>query len=212
MEDRKITITSSVNDIVQIGIIPGHFVTTHSHINTYVDLTDVKNKFTMAKACAENIAEMFLFNTPVDTIICLEGTDTLGSFIAQSLSEASRSINAGNDIYVITPELNASGQMIFRDNTQKMIYNKQILLLMSSVSTGESILQSMDCLQYYNGNLTAAASIFSAINEIKGIPVYSMFSTDDIPDYQTYASSECPMCKNNQKIDAMVNKYGYSRL
>lgn len=212
METRKTYISLPANEDIKIGVIPGHFATPHSHINNYVDLTDIKTHYKTARAAAGEVVYNFLMNTPVDTVICLEATETLGSFIAEFLSDAKHGVNFGNDICIISPELNSSGQMIFRDNIQNMVFNKQILLLMSSVSTGKSILKSMECLQYYNGNLTAIAAIFSAINELSGIPVYSIFSSNDIPDYQTYYSSECPMCKNNQKIDAIANNYGYSKI
>ena len=212
MESRKQVITLSTNNNIKIGIIPGHFATSHSHINTYLDVTEIKTHHAMAKDAAGEIVDNFLMNTPIDTIICLEGTNTLGAFVAQELSQAKHSVNGGADIAVISPELNSSGQIIFRDNLQGMIYNKNILLLMSSVSTGKSILRCIECLQYYNGKLAGVASIFSAIDEIKGIPIHSIFTVDDIPDYQTYLPSECPMCKNSQKIDAIANSFGYSKI
>ncbi len=69
-------------------------------------------------------------------------------------------MNAGHDINVITPELNASNQMIFRDNTQKKIWGKDVLLLMAPVSTGKTINRAVECLQYYSGKLVAIAAIF----------------------------------------------------
>ena len=40
----------------------------------------------------------------------------------------------------------------------------------------------------------------------------SIFDPNDLPDYQTYDSHECPFCKAGQRIDALVNSYGYSKL
>ena len=54
--------------------------------------------------------------------------------------------------------------------------------------------------------------MFSAVKSINGIRVESMFDTSDIPDYQVYEAHNCPFCKNKQKLDAMVNGYGYSKL
>ena len=102
--------------------------------------------------------------------------------------------------------------MIFRDNTQKKIWGKQVLLLIASVSTGKSINRAMDCLKYYNGNLVGIASIFSAIKENNGTAIHALFTEKDLPDYMTYTSSECPMCKSGQKVDALVISFGYSKI
>ncbi len=44
--------------------------------------------------------------------------------------------------------------------------------------------------------------MFSAIPEAYGVPVQSVFSLDDIPDYRTYLPGDCEMCRKNQRIDA----------
>ena len=121
-------------------------------------------------------------------------------------------LNGGNDISVITPETNANNQMIFRDNTQKMVWGKNILLLLSSVSTGKTINRSLECLRYYSGRLVGIAAIFSAIGESNGIPVNAIFTKEDLPHYETSLSTECALCKSGQKIDAIVNSYGYSKI
>ena len=212
MESRKKLINVKGNKNIHMGIIPGHFATNHSHINHYVDLNSIKTSFRMARETAKMIAEKY--NTvQIDTIICLEGTETLGAFLAQELADSSvASINSGKDIDILTPEINSNGQMIFRDAAQKKIWNKQILLLISSASTGWSIERFARCLDYYSGKLIGACALFSAIDEVIGIKVNSIFTEQDIPDYHSYAASECPMCKSKQKIDALVNAFGYSKL
>lgn len=209
MEARIQTIDSRKNKKIKIGVIPGHFATNHSHINYYVDMTSVKTSYKMAKAAASQLAETYS-STHIDTIICLEGTEILGAFLAESLSDSG--INSGADISVITPELNPNNQMIFRDNTQKKIWGKRVLLLISSVSTGKTINRAIECLQYYNGNLVAIGAIFSAIEKVNEIDIHAIFTRKDIPSYDTYLSGDCPMCKNGQKVDALVNSFGYSKI
>ncbi len=209
MEDRMQTIESKKNSRISIGIIPGHYATNHSHVNYYVDMTSVKTSIKSAKASAEELGKEFS-GTFIDTIICLEGTEILGAFLAETL--ASGGINQGKDINVVTPEMNAGSQMIFRDNTQKKIWGKRILLLISSASTGKSINRSIECLQYYSGELVAIGAIFSAIDEVQGIEVKSLFTDKDLPRYDNYAPNECPLCKNGTKVDALINSYGYSKL
>ena len=209
MESRMQTVESRKNKRISIGIIPGHYATNHSHVNYYVDMTVIKTSSRMAKEAAGELSRDFA-NTFIDTIICLEGTEILGAFLADQLAQSG--INQGKDINLVTPELNAVNQMIFRDNTQNKIWNKKVLLLISSASTGKSILRAMDCLQYYSGDLVGTGAIFSAIDEVGGIHVNALFTEDDLPHYDNYPANECPMCKNGVKVDALVNSFGYSKL
>ena len=180
MDSRAIEIQSKRNKKMAIKVVPGHFVTSHSHVNYYVDMTAIKTSSTIAKEAASLLAQEYMMGTNIDTIVCLEGTEMLGAFLAQALSDASIPVlNAGHDINVITPELNASNQMIFRDNTQKKIWGKDVLLLMASVSTGKTINRAVECLQYYSGKLVAIAAIFSAAAESRGIKINSIFSPND---------------------------------
>ena len=166
----------------------------------------------MAKETAKELAAEYM-NTHIDTIICMEGTSMLGALLAQELCESNHhSINSGNDIYLINPEMNSNNQIIFRDDSQGKIWNKRILLLISSASTGMTINRCVECLKYYNGVLVGVSAVFSAIKELDGVKVNSVFSSDDIPDYMTFSTSECPACKEKQKVDAIVNAHGYSKL
>ncbi|MBQ9413602.1 MAG: orotate phosphoribosyltransferase [Clostridia bacterium] len=213
MENRKKIIRASSNRNITLEIIPGHFATNHSHINYFVDLTTLKSQFRSAKAAAEELASRFATKTPVDTIVCLEGTEMVGAFLAEELARpGSLSLSQGADIAVLTPETNANNQMLFRDNMQKMVWNKNILLLISSASTGKTIIRSMECLKYYNGRLAGVAALFSAEPQVAGVNVEAIFTANDLPGYINSLSGDCPMCRNGQKIDAIVNSFGYSKI
>ncbi len=213
METRIQEIRARGNKDIRIGIIPGHFATNHSHVNYYVDLTSIKSRHKMARAAAGELAKKYLNSTAIDTIICLEGTEMIGAFLAEELSNAGvRNINSGSDICVLTPETNANNQMIFRDNTQKMVWEKNILLLIASVSTGKTINRSVECLQYYSGRLAGISAVFSAAQEAAGLPINAIFTEEDIPGYRTSPSMDCEQCKRRQKIDAIINSYGYSKI
>lgn len=205
-------IVSDKHKHVKLGIIPGHFATNHSHVNYYVDLNKMKRKLKNAKEASIELEAIFS-STPIDTIVCLEGTQMIGAFLAERLSGGStHSINYDNDICVITPELDSNNQMIFRDDTQPMIWNKRVLLLISSASTGWTISRFMECIKYYSGNLVGVAALFSAIKEVEGVKVNALFTTEDIPGYESHTAAECPMCKEKQKVDALINAYGYSKI
>ena len=115
-------------------------------------------------------------------------------------------------MYIVTPEVNPGGQLLFRDNTQPMIRGKHCLLLLASATTGKTVARAAECVQYYGGQIAGVSAIFSASKEVAGVQIHSIFGEEDIPGYRTYEFNHCPLCERQQKIDAIVNSYGYSRL
>ena len=104
---------------VPLRIARGHFATNHSHINYYIDITFQKTRLSEAKDSARDLVAHFINNTPVDTILCLDGTAVLGACVAEELTKTGfRTINQHQTIDVIEPEFNSNSQMFFRDNLQ----------------------------------------------------------------------------------------------
>ncbi len=198
---------------VPLRIARGHFATNHSHINYYIDITYQKTRLSEAKASAYALVSHFINDTPVDTILCLDGTAVLGTCVAEELTKSGfRTINAHQTIYVLEPEYNANSQIIFRDNIRPMITGKHVLVLMASVTTGFTAQRSIEAIQYYGGYVAGVAALYRAVDEINGYPVRSIYSIADLPDYQSYDYRDCPYCKQGKKIDALVNSFGYSAL
>jgi orotate phosphoribosyltransferase len=213
MEGRSIKIYAPLNKNVSLKVIPGHFATSHSHINLYIDLTSTKSRLSEASEAARDLSRQYVNNVVIDTIVCLDNCEVIGAFLAQELTAAGiRSMNAHKTMYIISPEYNTNGQMIFRDCNQGAIFNKKILLLVASATTGDTIRRSLECIRYYGGEVNGISSVFSAIDEVGGMKVNSIFRKKDIPDYQSYNINECPLCKVGQKLDAIVNGYGYMKL
>lgn len=201
------------NNTVPLKVVPGHFATNHSHVNYYIDMTTLKTRLSEAEEVAKNLANMYRMHTIVDTIVCLDGTQMIGTLLAQELTRAGfHSMNEHNTIYVVTPEYNSNSQMIFRDNIQPMIDGKHVLILMASVTTGITIRKSAECVSYYGGLVAGVSSIFSAVDDVEDYQINAVFRKEDIPDYQTYTTHECPLCRANHRIDALVNSFGYSKL
>ena len=196
-----------------LRIAKGHFVTNHSHINYYIDITYQKTRLSEAKDSAYQLVSTFINDTPVDTIVCMDGTAVLGACVAEELTKSGfNTINAHQTIYVVEPEYGPHSQMIFRDNIQPMIRGKHVLVLMASVTTGYTANRAISSICYYGGKVAGLASIYSAVNEVEGYPVRSVYSLDDLPDYETYDYRDCPYCKRGQKLDALVNSHGISAL
>jgi orotate phosphoribosyltransferase len=196
---------------VPLRVARGHFATNHSHINYYIDVTYQKTRLSEAKASAYQLVSHFINDTPVDTIVCLDGTAVLGACVAEELTKSGFcTINAHQTIYVVEPEFVSSSQMIFRDNIQPMIKGKHVLILMASVTTGYTAKRSIEAIGYYGGMVAGVSAIYRAVDEVEGYPVRSVYSVQDLPDYESYDYRECPYCKAGRTIDALVNSYGYS--
>lgn len=213
MESRMFKIYARYDDKIQLKLYPGHFATPQSHITHYLDMTTMKSRCSEAQRIAKALAVNYETSIPIDTIVCMDGLEVVGAFLAESLSSAGvLSMNAHQTIYITSPEYNSVGQMIFRDNFQMMIHGKNILILNGSITTGGTLSRAVESILYYGGKIRGIAAIFSAVNKIADMPIHSIFTQKDIPNYETYSSHDCPMCKAHQKIDAIVNSYGYSKL
>ena len=198
---------------VPLRVARGHFATSHSHINYYIDIAKQKSRLSEAKAVAKQLARNYASNTAVDTILCLEGMTLIGACLAEELTrEGYQSINEHQDIFVVEPEYNSNNQIIFRDNIQPIITNKRVLVLMASVTTGRTADRSLEAVGYYGGIVVGVASMYSAVDSIGQVAVKSIYSLDDLPDYESYNYKDCPFCKAGRKIDALVNSFGYSCL
>lgn len=213
MESRKQIIRSGNYPSLQLEIMPGHFATRHSHVNFYLNMTEIKCRHTMARDAGNALSELMISSTPVETIVSLDGTEAIAAYLAEALSSPDNNhAMAGSTIDIITPETNSSGQFMFRDNVQKKIYNRQVLLMVASATTGATMSQAIQCVHYYHGRISGITAIFSAVDRVGDLTVHSLFSKEDIPGYETYLPVDCPDCRAGGRIEAIVNSFGYSRL
>lgn len=198
---------------VFLRVSKGHFATNHSHINYYIDVTTQKTRLSEAQAVASELVSYYNNTTIVDTVLCLDGTQVIGTCLAEELTKGNFvSINAHQTVYVLTPEHTTGSQLIFREGLLSAIQGKHVLILAASVTTGYTAKSAIEAIQYYGGHVAGIASIFASVDECMGYPVRSVFETSDLEDYQSYPSHECPLCRAGKKIDALVNSFGYSKL
>ncbi|MDL2250635.1 orotate phosphoribosyltransferase [Lachnospiraceae bacterium PF1-21] len=213
MEFKLQDLRSPRNPKSRIKIMKGHFASEHAHVNTYIDISTVTCRMNNARETAKVLVEFYSLSTKVDTIVCVDGTELIGAFMAEMLSaNGIGNMNGGENISVVTPEVINRGQMIFRDNTKRMIEGKDVLILSGSITTGESMLRAISAVIYFKGRVSGVCAVFSAVNKVAGLPVHSIFSQKEVADYQSYSAGECPLCAKGQKLDAMVNSFGYSML
>lgn len=213
MEERMVKFYAKESNRLALHAVQGHFATSHSHINYYIDVTSIKTRVSEAKEAASILSSKINPHAYADTIVCMDGTEVIGAFLAQKLEENKvLSTNKHETLYVVSPEINNNNQMIFRDNMKNKIAGKHVILLLDTTTTGETIRRSMECISYYGGIVEKVVSVFSTIQSVDGIPVDTIFTANEVPGYQAYAQNECPFCTKGMKIEAMVNGFGYSKL
>ena len=206
-------IDSPYNNLINLKVSQGHFATTSSHINYYIDLTTLKARANEATAVATSLSHEYIASTIVDTIVCIDGTDVIGAYLADQLTKSGiMSMNQHKTMYVITPEVNSVGQLTFRDNVIPMIKNKHVMLLLATATTGQTTEKAIECIEYYGGAIAGISAIFSAIDNVQGYDVHSIFHINDIEGYASYSSHECPFCKAGIKLDGLVSAGGISEL
>lgn len=208
----ELMIRAENSDIV-LHVKKGHFATMHSHTNYFVDVTTQKMNLAEAKTAAKELVERYRATTVIDSILCIDGMEVIGTCIADELtSDNYINVNANHPIYVLSPEYISGGQIMFRDNLMPMIVGKNVLVLAASVTTGKSALAAMDAINYYGGKVVGVAAIFATVGECDNHPVSSIFDPNDLGDYQSFKPNHCPFCDEGKRIEALINSYGYSAI
>ena len=196
-----------------LRVTQGHFATSHSHTNYYIDVTTQKTRLAEAKAVAQELLPYYDSTTMVDTILCLDGTEVIATCLAEELTRGGyMNMNAHQTIYVLTPEHTAGSQLLLRDNLIPMVQGKHVLILAASVTTGYTALGAIQAVDYYGGHVVGVSSIFATTDTVGGYTVHSCFDPTDLPDYASHLAHECPQCKAGAKLDALINGHGFSKL
>lgn len=191
----------------------GHFATSHSHINYFIDVTMQKTRLSEAKAVADELLSYYQTTTVIDTILCLDGMQVVGTCLAEALTNNNfMNLNAHKTIYVVTPEHTSGSQIIFRDNIAPAITGKNVLILAASVVTGYTAKSAIEAITYYGGCVVGISSIFATVDSYLGYEVVSAFDPNDLPGYTTFAPHECPMCRRGEKLEGLVNSFGFSKI
>ncbi len=214
IKDKLIKYYSRNDRSILLNAARGHFATSNSHINYFIDITRIKIRIGEAKESARALRQKLLYHVvEVDTICCLEGTEVLGAFLGEELEKGDfYTANMHETMYVVRPEENRIRQYMFRANTRLCVEGKKVLILVPSITTGDTVLRMAECIEYYGGTVAGVASIFSTINEIGDYKIYTLFDDKDLPGYYSTSPQECPLCKQGVPIEALVNGYGYSPL
>ena len=213
METKAFTVSLEKNPAITIKVIPGHFTTSNAHSNNYLDVSELMYNVKVARDVATQLARPYMSSTLVDTIVCMERTDVIGAYIAQELLQYGVSvINSGSEIHVVKPLSNANGNLIFQDNMIEWISNRNIILLVASISSGRTVTAEIECIGYYGGRLSGISALFMTSQAMLKQEVHALFTSDDIPGYKLFSTAECEMCRAGIKLDALINSDGYIKI
>ena len=196
-----------------LRVAKGHFATSHSHINYYIDVTMQKSRLSEAQAVAHELVNYYQTSTIIDTVLCLDGMQVVGTCLAEELTSNNfMNLNAHQTIYVVTPETTSGSQIIFRDNIAPMITGKNVLILAASVVTGKTAKSAIEAVTYYGGHVAGISGIFATEEKYMGYDVVSAFNPNDLPGYDSFSAHDCPMCRRGEKLEGLVNSFGFSKL
>lgn len=213
MKNEAFTVSLTKNPSITMKVIPGHFTTNHFHISHYLGLNNLKTNAYLARDVARELALPYLTSTLVDTIVCVEGTNVIGAYMAEELMlEGTSVINSGKEIRIVTPMSNINGELIFHSNMEKYILNQNIILLISSISSGRTLSKVLECLSYYAGRIVGISALFNAYPGKSKEEVNSMFTNEDIPGYQVFSPAQCVMCTESHELDAIIIDGGYTKI
>lgn len=235
METLKIK--SKLNSEIELTVMPGHFSSDRFHVNYYIDMTSLKMRVTEVKKVAAAMAQQYIkkvdiqmgYNAsliemgsltamganvkPVDTIICMDGCEVIGAYLAEEFMKVGvPNRTQHNSIYVVTPEFDNKGQMVVRKNIKDMIKGRNVLVVLASAMSGRTITKAIGTILAYGGKVTGLSVIFGNVEEVDGYPVYSVFTNEDIPNFRLADPDNCPDCQAGKKLTAVVNSYGYDPL
>ena len=228
-----IKIKSKVNSEIELSVMSGHFSSDRFHVNYYIDMSNLKMCMPEAQKVAAAMAKQYIKKVnieskymsqlmeagslaqaanvkPIDTIICMDGCEVIGAYLAEELTKAGLPRNSKNgNLYVVTPEFDNRGQMVVRRNIKDMIQGRNVLVVLASAMSGRTITKAIGTILAYGGKVTGLSVIFGNIEEVDGYPVYSVFTQADLPNFKLSDPEDCPDCKAGKKLDAVVNSYGY---
>lgn len=213
MRHHSFSVSLAKNPAIKINVTQGHFSTSHAHMTHYLDLNNLKTNALIAKEVAEELAQPYLAGALVDTIVCMEGTEVIGAYMAEVLLENGTLINNEEEaIHVVIPLRNTERKLMFPADLQKLISHRNIILLISSVSTGITLNSALDCLSYYGAQLVGISALFNANEASNGQKIFAMFTKNDILGYELFRPGDCSMCQEGQKLDGIIIHDGCSTM
>lgn len=232
---KSIKIQSKSYPELELKVIPGHFMSEKFHQNYYIDMSALKMRQTEAKIVAHVMAEkyiekldvddklsslvepsllnMAISSKKIDTIICLDGCEIIGAYLAEELRNVGvLTSNEHGCFNIISPEFDHTGGMIINDSIKNMIIDKNVLIVSGCAITGHTIEKIIQTICTFHGYITGVSVIFGNIETVLDYHVYQVFSKKDFPDFMLFSPDQCEICKAGVKVDGFIYSYGFEEI
>ena len=193
----------ALNILKKVGAVlsDGHFVGTSGlHFSTYVNkdflYPHTKETSEVCKLFAEKYKDA---NIEVVVGPALGGI-ILSQWTAHHLSEIS-----GKEVLGIYTEKSSDGGQIFtRGYDQYVKDGKRVLIVEDIITTGGSILKTIEAVKNIGGNIVGACAMVNKNSNLDksifGVP----FDTLAESFVETYEANVCPLCQSNTPINTNV--------
>ncbi len=151
-----------------LRVAKGHFATSHSHINYYIDVTTQKVPPLGGKSRGKGTGQRLSAQHHRGYRALLDGTQVIGTCLANELTkDGFTNMNAHKTIYIVTPEYTSGSQIILRDNLAPMVKGKHVLILAASITTGYTVQAAVEAVNYYGGTVAGLSAIFATTHECR---------------------------------------------
>lgn len=220
---------------LELKVIPGHFMSEKFHQNYYIDMSSLKMRQIEAKKVAHVMAEkyiekldvddklssmvetfflnMAISSKKIDTIVCLDGCEIIGAYLADELREVGvMTSNEHGGFNIISPEFDHTGGMIINDSIKDMTIDKNVLIVSGCAITGRTIGKIIQTISTFHANITGVSVIFGNIETVLDYHVYKAFGKDDFPDFMLFSPDQCEICKAGIKVDGFIYADGLEEI
>ncbi|MFA6274125.1 MAG: phosphoribosyltransferase family protein [Candidatus Paceibacterota bacterium] len=178
----------------------GHFVGASGlHFDTYINkdflYPHTKETSDMCKLFAEKYKD-----ANIDIVV----GPALGGIILSQWTANHLSENYGKEVLGIYTEKSADGGQIFTRGYEKYIKDKRVLVVEDIITTGGSILKTIQAVKEAGGNIVGACAM---VNKNKDLDknIFSVpFNALAELFIETYAVDVCPLCKKGISININV--------
>jgi len=193
----------TINILKKVGAVltNGHFVGTSGlHFDTYVNKDFLYPHTKATSQICRIMAEKYK-DANIEVVVAPAlGGIVLSQWVASHLSE----IYGKEVLAIYTEKSQEGGQMFTRCYDQYVKDGKKFLIVEDIITTGGSILKSIEAVKEIGGNIVGACALVNKNSDLDK----SIFSVpfDALAEIfvPTYEASVCPLCKNNIPINTNV--------
>jgi orotate phosphoribosyltransferase len=176
-----------------------HFVyTSGKHGSVYVNKDILYSHPLALSVLSYRMAKPFL-NTKIDMVIGPAiGGAVLTNWVGYHLIKNNPDLRTG------FAEKNALDHFIIKRGYEKLIPNKNILIVEDILNTGKTIKKVISLVRELNGNIIGATALFNRGDvKLPDIPIF--FSLVD-HKFDAWDKNDCPLCKKNIPINTSLGK------